>query len=191
MDARKTSYSFPIKAAFDCLPTHKREAKRQEADKTGTYTERYKDTLQGGTCKRCALRGITAIESTEHVLSQCQHPEAVHIRATAIQAIGNIWGQADTDRGKGGVEWEMHNPTVQVRPEWETWWGWLGLMPETSAVGSPGSPRRIAVRKTADRLAEAGQQLWKSRCEWMQLWNERVGINPEFFLTIKGHILGF
>jgi hypothetical protein len=111
----KTPYGFQMKAAFDCLPTHKREAQRQEADKSGSYQERYGDTLQGGTCKRCAASGTMCMETIEHILHECPHADARAIRQRAENDIVKEWGAAYDSVTKGGAEWEMFKPTA----EWE------------------------------------------------------------------------
>jgi ribonuclease HI len=182
--------TFPGRALTESLPTHKREAQRVAAEsdqrdehgmqKLGQYTRRFGHKLKGGLCQRCLQQGYEVLETVEHILAQCDNPEATKIRSKALADITSKWEDTFQAPINGKVQWGLIDPTGHTNPckpctdGWQAWWGWVGLMPAT--VDSTKGIERKAVAFAVDKLAKAGVDLWAARNDWVQEWYKEEGI---------------
>ena len=172
--------SFPVRAITGTLPTYAREAKRvkSEADagKMGQYRCRFGDKIGEGWCQLCGCDGARHLETPAHILAECPHGAST--RREALRKVATVWASTNT-RQQGQAEWSMINPVEVDRDGWETWWGWVGLLP--AALDSYASSERTALQEVTNVLGAAGWQMWSDRNEAAKEWEKGQGIPSAFW----------
>jgi len=164
-----TSHRFKVRAWADCLPSYQNISSRSRGVGINIYNVVYADGLDfPGYCCRC---GEQQIESMQHIFCEC--PVSMSKRRELLILIDSKWEEAGLAEEWFRGNWLRSNVGDELDvPEWQQWWGWVGLVP-WHAVGrilamadtpSRRTKARSMVSKTARMMTKYATDEWERRC---------------------------
>ena len=172
---KKVSARFRVRLWAEVLPTYSTIAMR--CNESETSREVYGELIGKGECRCC---GGGHVETVDHVLEQCTHPEVAKARTAAQEKAAAAWKQ------EGELQaWNVLQECAGTSTDkWQSGWFRRGLVPKAAMerarqMMKDNSQIEPLVKATAVIMAQGAVAMWEARNTAKGVWEKEVGIDKK------------